>query len=395
VVPVIVVAGAALAVGALAASPRPRSGLAATRGQLPVPGALPGLSYQYADSYRGWPLDPVGEQHPIRASFLDPRKPSDQGNYHIGIDISVNDDQPEAGAPAARTHRVYAIEGGVAQVPANQKAVGCVNELVTIGHFQYWHTDTVGTIANGDQVTAGQPIGWTCKGLWHVHLSEIQSVDGLATYVNPLHPGMKLAPYSDTLPPLIHAIRFYTPAFAGWQITNNTRWAPDAGRRLPPTNLHGFIDVRAWIGDPQSFRGFFDQLPELYADLQPDRVAIRLTRLSDQKVVLEQDVFQAGAFLEAGLPSRGLPVIFDYHYAPLTRENVPAFECERKLYINPAQPTCQGTYWFRLFARANGADWDTTRYADGRYRLDISAWDTAANRSQKSATVVIRNSKRP
>ena len=83
----------------------------------PVPGALPKFDYRHNDTYHGWPLAPVDEEHPIRASFLDPRKPSEQGNYHIGIDISWRDDQPEPGAPPGRSHRVYAIEGGVADCP--------------------------------------------------------------------------------------------------------------------------------------------------------------------------------------------------------------------------------------------------------------------------------------
>jgi hypothetical protein len=357
-----------------------------------VPGALPGFAYRYGDTYHGWPLAPVDQQHPLRVSFLDPREPSEQGNYHIGIDISARDDQPEPGAPAGRSHRVYAIEGGVAVVPAGQAAVGCVNRLVTVGHFQYWHTDTIGTITNGASISPGQQIGWTCKGLWHVHLSEIQTVDGVETYVNPLHAGMKLEPYVDTAAPTIHAIRFFTPAFAGWQITNNTRWAPQAGQRLAPTNLHGFVDVRAWIDDPQSFRGFFAELPELYVDLNPYRVSIRLTRLATGRVVLDQEVFRADAFLEAGLPRRALPVIFDYHYAPGTRENTPAIECENHQYVSPANPSCQGVSWFRLFARSNGADWDTTRFPYGRYRLAVTAWDTAGNRSQAGVTVAVRNS---
>jgi len=356
-----------------------------------APGALPGFRYQYNDTYHGWPLSPVDQQHPIRASFLDPRPPSEQGNYHIGIDISARDDQVEAGAPAGRSHRVYAVEGGVARVPAGQKLVGCVNRIVTVGHFQYWHTDTVGMIENGDRIAAGQLIGWTCKGLWHVHLSEVQTVDGVPTYVNPLHAGMKLAPFADTSPPAIHAVRFYTPAFGGWQVSNDTRWAPNAGRRLSAASLHGFVDVRAWIMDPQSFRGFFDQLPELYADLNAYRVAIRVTHLGDQKIVVDQDVFRADAFFEAALPARGLPVIFDYHYAPGTRENTPAIHCENHLFLDPAKPTCQGISWLRLFARSNGADWDTTRYPNGRYRLQITAWDTVGNRSQSSVTVAIRN----
>ena len=358
-----------------------------------VPGALPGFVYRYNDTYQGWPLDPVDQEHPIRASFLDPRNPSEQGNYHIGIDISVREDQPEKGAPAGRSHRVLAVEGGVARVPSTQLQVGCVNRIVTIGHFQYWQGDTIVTVADGDSVEPREMIGWTCKSLWHVHLSEIQTVDGMPeTYVNPLHPGMKLAPYTDTAPPVVHAIRFSTPAFAGWQITNNTRWAPDAGRRLKATNLHGFVDVRAWIEDPQSFHGFFDQHPELYTDLNAYRVAIRLTRLADRKVVLEQDVFRADAFLEAGLPLRGLPVIFDYHYAPGTSENSPAAACENHLYVDPAKPTCLGVSWLRLFARWNGADWDTTKYRNGRYRLEVTAWDAVGNRSRAAVTVAIHNS---
>jgi hypothetical protein len=356
----------------------------------PVPGALPNFTHQYNDTYRGWPLDPVDQQHPLRASFLDPRKPSEQGNYHIGIDISARDDQPEPGAPPGRTHRVYAIEGGVAEITPGQNLVGCVNRLVTIGHFQYWHTDTLFTIKDGETIKPGQVIGWTCKSLWHVHLSEIQTVDGVPTYVNPIHPGMKLAPYVDMLAPTIHAVRFHTPAFAGWQITNNTRWAADAGRRLSPGNLHGFVDVRAWISDPQSFHGFFDQLPELYVDLDPYRVAIRLTRLPGGTGVLDEDVFRADAFLEAPLPRRGLPVIFDYHYAPGTSENTPAAECESKAFI-PGRPGCRGVSWFRLFARSNGAVWDTTRYANGRYRLDVTAWDASGNRTQRSVNIAIRN----
>jgi hypothetical protein len=106
--------------------------------------------------------------------------------------------------------------------------------------------------------------------------------------------------------------------------------------------------------------------------------------------VLDEDVFRADAFFEAPLPGRGLPVIFDYHYAPGTSENTPAAECESHSYI-PGRPTCQGISWLRLFARSNGAVWDTTRYENGRYRLAVTAWDTAGNRSQTSVLVTVLN----
>jgi hypothetical protein len=71
------------------------------------PGKLP-LPQQYGDDYFGWPVAPVGRQHPIRSTFLDPRADDRRGAiYHEGIDIAVRDDQPEQGAPRGRTHRVY------------------------------------------------------------------------------------------------------------------------------------------------------------------------------------------------------------------------------------------------------------------------------------------------
>ena len=360
-------------------------------GPAPVPGSLAGFRYVYNDSYAGWPLDPVHGQHPIRGSFLDPRKPSAQGNYHIGIDISVRDDQPEPYAPPNRTHRVFAVEGGTARIGPGQASIGCVNRLVTVGHFQYWHTDTVGTLENGDAVTPGQLIGWTCKGLWHVHLSEVQAVDGVDTWVNPIHAGGKLLPYVDTAPPMIRSIRFARPGSAAWQITNNTRWSPAPATLLPASELNGVVDVSALVGDVQSYRGLFDEIHRLYANLHPHRVRLEVTRLRDRASVMAQDVFQADAFLEAKLPGRGLPVAFDDHFAPGTYENVPAIECVRGTFPTASRLTCSGLYWLRLFARQKGARWDTRRVENGAYGLAVTAWDASGNRARKSVRVVVRN----
>jgi hypothetical protein len=76
------------------------------------PGALAPASPGYNDSFRGWPVRPLHTQHPLRSSFLDPRAPGRSREYHNGIDVGVRDDRPEPGAPAGRTHRVYAIEVG-------------------------------------------------------------------------------------------------------------------------------------------------------------------------------------------------------------------------------------------------------------------------------------------
>ncbi len=165
-----------------------------------MPGAWPG-PHVYNDAYTGWPVSPVDQQHPIRASFHDIRPgsfPTGLPGFHIGIDIAVRDDQPEPGAPPGRSHRVYAVEGGTVDLLPNVANVGCVNRRVTAGHFSYWHVDPVGVVADGQVIAPGQLIGWTCTTMWHVHLSEIQNVAGIDEWVNPLHPGGKLAPYVDT-----------------------------------------------------------------------------------------------------------------------------------------------------------------------------------------------------
>jgi hypothetical protein len=86
---------------------------------------------------------------------------------------------------------------------------------------------------------------------------------------------MEPAPFADTSPPTIHGVRLYTPASEAGRSRTTRAGRRTPGRRLSAANLHGFVDVRAWIMDPQSFRGFFDQLPDLYADLNVYRVRVQ------------------------------------------------------------------------------------------------------------------------
>jgi hypothetical protein len=349
----------------------------------PVSGSLQTVEYVYNDDWRGWPVSPLDQQHPIRGSFLDPRP----GGYHIGVDINVRDDQPEAGAPLERTHRVYAVESGSVSFSARTPEVGCCARRVDIGHFSYWHTDPIGVVSDGQFVNAGEQIGWTCRHLWHVHLSEWQLVEGIPVWVNPLHEGGgKLFPFADTSAPAIRAIRFATPALPTWNLEHGAIWSPEAGTELPADHLQGLVDVRALIGDPQSFVGWFAELPALYADHHPQRVRFELERAADGVIVLARETFNADVYLGAPLPSLGLPVPFDYHYAPGTRQNLGAKPC---LDLQPR--ACAGAYWLRLFAGPAEAYWDTTLYPNGGYLLRVSAWDVAGNRSVATAQIAIDN----
>ena len=336
-----------------------------------VPGKLE-ATQTYNDDYRGWPLAPVDEPHPIRSSFMDPRPDPDLGAvYHDGVDIAARDDRPERGAPASRTHRVYAIEGGtvVRATPRGERG------LVDIGHFRYEHVDAL--VRVGQQIDPGDVIGWTCRDTWHVHIGEwIFPAVGDRILVNPLRPGGKLRPYSDQAPPAIHEIRYYTPATPSWTRREaNVARLPQAGTRLNKTSLSGAVDVRVHVDDPQSFIGWFEKLPWLAAPHHPFRLAVTVTQSATGRVVHDADVFRAEreVFTPAG-----------QHFAPGTDQNLPANACmDRHSTVR-----CDGIYWFRLFPQPY---WDTTRLPNGKYRLRIRAWDVLGNMSKAETEVTIDN----
>ena len=154
--------------------------------------------------------------------------------YHHGIDISVRDDRPVAGAPPGRTHRVYALEGG----PVRQALSGLgpwEEGIVRIGHFGYGHIEPI--VQEGQVVAPGEMIGWTTRREWHLHLSEWHFPGGRwerRVPVNPLSRNGKLAPYADTKPPVIHDIRFMTPSDPGWRVGNGRAIYRLGGSPLDP-----------------------------------------------------------------------------------------------------------------------------------------------------------------
>jgi murein DD-endopeptidase MepM/ murein hydrolase activator NlpD len=337
----------------------------------PAPGELE-ASQVFNDEWRGWPVRPHHRPHPIRGSFLDPRPDVTLGaTYHNGLDVAVRDDRPERGAPAGRTHRVFAIEGGRVTTATRPGIRG----LVDIGHFRYEHVDAL--VKTGQLVEPGQPIGWTWLGTWHVHLGErIVAADGQRHWVNPLRPGGKIEPYVDRARPEIQEIRYYTPASPSWRrrIGHVVR-LPQAGRRLDKRRLSGAVDVRVRASDPQSFIGWFSDLPWLAAPHHPFRLAVTIVDLAAGRIVERRDVFRSEQYLQ--LPA-------DQHYAPGTDQNLPANACMRR----HRHVRCDGIYWFRLYPRPY---WDTTRIANGRYRLRVRAWDVAGNTTKADSEITIKN----
>jgi hypothetical protein len=337
-----------------------------------IPGKLD-VRQIYNDSFRGWPVAPQNRQHPIRGSFLDPRPDPGRGAiYHDGVDVAVRDDRPERGAPPDRTHRVFAIEGGPVLFATPRGIRGAVH----VGHFRYGHVDAV--VQFGEVVAPGQHIAWTCEGDWHVHLGEsIFEPDGGRIVVNPLRPGGKLRPHVDRAPPLIRELRFFTPATPEWTRRPNTSVArlPPAGRRLDRNRLFGLVDGRVRVSDPQTFLGWFEELPWLAAPHHPFRIAVRVLDAATGRVVRRREVFRAEKLL--GMAA-------GRHYAPGTEQNLPANGCMRL----HASVRCDGDYWFRLFPLRF---WDTTSLRDGRYRFEVTVWDVAGNRARESVEIRIAN----
>ncbi len=335
-----------------------------------IPGKLD-LVQGYNDLWRGWPVRPHHRQHPIRGSFLDPRPDPELGAiYHDGIDIAVRDDRPEPGHPRGRTHRVYAIEGG----PVRFATPPHLRGFAHIGHFGYGHMEPV--VLTGEIVAPGQHIGWTCTDDWHVHLSEFIFTSGEPVRVNPLRPGGKLAPFVDTAPPVIREVRFYTVARPGWARRPQSSVArlPQAGRRIPRDRLSGAVDVRVGTHDPQSFTGWFADLPHLAAPHHPFRLAVTIHDMAGGSMVRRREAFRAEQVLDqpAGL-----------HFAPGTEQNLPANGCMRR----HADLRCDGIYWFRAFP----GGWDTRRHTDGRYRVRVRVWDVAGNRAEANVLVTVDN----
>jgi hypothetical protein len=336
-----------------------------------APGKLE-LAQRYNDDWRGWPVLPHDQPHPIRGSFLDPRPDPELGAiYHDGVDVAVRDDRPEPGAPRGRTHRVFAIEGG--RVTA-ATAPG-VRGLVDAGHFRYEHVEAL--VKVGDVVQPGQLIGWTWFDTWHVHIGEfVFTGDGDRVLVNPLRPGGKLRPYHDTDAPAIHEIRYYAPATPSWTRRQaNVAKLPQAGRRLDKRRLSGRVDVRVHVDDPQSFIGWFADVPWLASPHHPFRLAVAVVRVATAKVVHRRDVFWSERYLEQPAGQ---------HFAPGTEQNLPANGC-MSLHRSVR---CDGVYWFRLFPRPY---WDTTTLPNGRYRLYVRAWDVAGNEADAESEVTITN----
>jgi hypothetical protein len=339
-----------------------------------VPGALPpGFRYTYDDDYHGWPVAPLHGWHVLHGGFDDPRA----GGYHFGVDIAVDDSKPALEAPKGLSHRVYAVESGTMHWAKNTQKKPCNARRLDVGHFSYWHVST--SVAYGSHVTAGQLIGWTCLNEWHVHLSEWARVDGKKRWVNPLHPGGKLDPYVDKAPPVIRAVYAYGPPATTWKpddtidVTN-----PDEAPELGLRNLHGAVDLRAWIDDGQGFLGVFRKQATLASTTAPYRIWVQIRQASSNAVVWQRATFQNDLLMSGVLP-------FYAVYASGSRSSLSDYDCLH------SRIACDGRLFYHLLNVGGRYLWDTRSVANGDYTLTIKAYDIVGNVTTRVASLRVRN----
>lgn len=196
-------------------------------------------------------------------------------------------------------------------------------------------------------------------------------------WVSALHRGGLIAPYVDTQPPVVTALRFFSPPTAPWRPRLDLI-APDSARPLAPVRLRGRVELRARIGDGQSYWGFIEREPSWKTMHHPYRVAVRVTDARTGAVVLHRVSFQADR-----LPDTPYLV----HYAPGTIQNGSVDEC-----IHTAvDASCAGVDWFRPFSRSSEELWNTRSVPNGRYRVTVTAWDIRLNRAGLSVVVTVAN----
>ena len=292
----------------------------------------------------GWPIRPFHREHPLRATFGEPRAVIYLGlpllgaaraealnrmdqvalagrrSLHNGVDIVARDGTP-----------VSAVTSGVAIT-----AGAGYERHVTVGPFQYWHLAS--TVPTGTRVVAFRTvIGRVYPAQHHVHMTRL-ALDG-----NPLNPLIDggLTPYSDTAPPRLGHLIAYRPD----------------GTTIPLGALTGPVVLAVNSFDVQSFGGLETGLYRL-----------------------DWSVRLVGARHSAVGPLE----LFRFDQLP------PDAVGERLYTLGSTRHATHPHFWYRLTTEPPDAHrllrgdlLHTERMPPGRYRLVVTAWDVRGNRVRR------------
>jgi hypothetical protein len=281
-----------------------------------------------------WPVAPVHRPHPVRGQFGDPRTVftsagSGSFSFHNGIDISA----------WPGNHVLPVMSGTVVRL------TGDVVVVATPGGRRFQYVHLAPWVHLGEGVTASRTVLGTVRARWnHIHLTELRD----DCTVNPLMPH-HLTPFRDTTAPTVRAILLQTPA----------------GRPLPPEAVAGQIRIIAAAWDTPELSSPY---PWGVLPVAPVHVAWKL-EAADGRVIAHN----TAADFRYGEPPRHE---FCTVYAPGTEQNFAAIS--GTFHWGKA-----GRYLFDLTPHLI----DTSRLRAGRYRLSVTATDTAGNWSTRSEPI--------
>lgn len=229
----------------------------------------------------------------------------------------------DVGAPDGTA--VFAVEAGRVRLHGRRNVN--VDSARVRRSFAYWHI--VPAVVEGEDVRRHQLLGHIARGAGHVHFAERSR----GAFRNPLRRGA-ITPYVDTTSPTITAVGFFR-----------------RGRRVPRARVRGTVAViaEAFETPPQPDVGLWR--PDI--PVTPALVRWRVMRRGRPVVRWRTAVDFRDELLR--------PEDFGRIYAPGTRKG------------GRRRP---GRYRFYL-ARA----WDSSRLANGDYRLQVAAWDPRSNRA--------------
>lgn len=228
---------------------------------------------------------------------------------------------------------VYSVAAGLVRVqPDGVALVADAGDRT----FSYWHVTP--TVVDATHVAAGEQVATIKPGFGHVHFVERHG----AEYVNPLRPG-GMEPYVDTTSPTVSSIVLRT-----------------GGRAADPARVHGTVDLLVDAYDTPS--------PAPPRPWDGARVAPAYIRW---RVV---GVFGAGPWRTA--------LDFRSYLAPRVRF-ASVYDLAGTRLNRPDRP---GRF---LFFLAHG--WDSRRVPDGRYRLEVAAFDSQGNSARSRLTIDVAN----
>ena len=284
-----------------------------------------------ASASYGWPIKPFGQEHPVRGQLNDPRM--------NGLDLYSSSSRSfhfgvDIVAPDGTP--VYSVVPGRV-VYRNSSAIAVRTSGTATSNFAYWHIRPA--VKNGKKVKLRALLGYIAPGYGHVHFAENRN----GRYVNPLRRGA-LTPYNDTAAPTIASLGYYDSTY----------------HDLAGTTLAGTVGLTVNAFDtPQLVSNW------AWAVTTPARIDWKLSDARGLKITVGH--WDLGSALSTLDP---LTV-----FAPGTSKNS---------FINNVGGAGSYNYWL-------GPRWDTTKVADGAYRLLVTASDIRGNATTQSVDFLVAN----